>query len=152
MLLLILARESPHHCTSRSPQADHSHHCPCSIVILNMFSDTWLLIKMFFWRPFPLCALLYSASTHWHPSVLNISLEKDALSRWQQSKLFSGLPSLAHLWTAFSTANLTNTTGHWQVETLVHEHRYAGSHFHLGIILPQKTEEMETDKTKKEEW
>lgn len=77
---LSLARKSPHHCSSRSPRADHRQPCPCSIVIPNSFPGTSLVTQMFSWRPFPLCFLLFSVSSHGHPSVLNTSLEKDPLS------------------------------------------------------------------------
>lgn len=91
-ILLFLARKSPHHCSSRSPRADHRQPCPCSTVIPNLFPGTSLVTQMFFWRPFPLCFLLFSVSSHWHPSVLNTSLEKDPLSWWQQSKFWVSIP------------------------------------------------------------
>lgn len=97
-IFLFLARKS----SSRSSRAHQRQPCPCSIVIPDLFPSTSLVTQMFFWRPFPLCFLLFSVSSRWHPSVLNTSLEKDPLPWWQQSKLW--FPSLVHLWTAFSAA------------------------------------------------
>lgn len=81
-----------HTCSSRSPWASQRQPCPCSIVIPNLFPGTCVVTQMFFWRPFPLCFLLFSVSSHWHPSVLNTSLEKDPLSWWQQSKFWVPIP------------------------------------------------------------
>lgn len=144
-LLFLPARKSLHYRSNRTPQADHSQHCTCSTVILNLLHDSRKKVSsMFSWRAF--------LSTFSYAALPPTGIQVSQIYRWKRIhrhddskvnsvfRLTSPCPFVGCISHSSCLANRAKTcsSGSRQlVGTVLHEHQHTHSRCRLKITSPR---------------